>query len=941
MPAWFPSVMAEPHIPDHVDSHVDRYHEVASDIDVFDSEIERQQLELIYSQAPVSIFMAFVLVALMTSALWSVVNHSTLLMWFGAQAVQTALRLLLVRQYRRAAEDTKNGPRWMLLFFAGTFVAGIVWGCIGLQFSYAWPVEYQMLMLMGLAGVMAGAISSYAVNLSVYIAFLVPTVLIPAQSLLVYSSAVTSSLGLMMLLFSAAMLMIARNYNHNAVKLLHIRLSNQHLLDEMTRVNASLENEIVVRRDAEHSLRSDQQLFSNGPIVVFRWSVEAGWPIEYVSSTVDQFGYDAGRLMSERRQFSELIHRSDLQRVMDAELVAGRSGVLSANIDYRLVDASGEVRWVYDYTTAIYDERGELTHYLGYLIDISERKYSEFELQQEKERAQVTLHSIADAVITTDVNGQIEYMNPSAEVLTGWECMLARGMPVARVFRLLDKLGNEPAEDPLSLAMNLGAPVQSQDDNLIRNRAGEEISVRYSASPILTASGTALGVILVFHDVTHTRHMEEKISYQASHDALTGLLNRAEFERQLGSLIQSRLYGEDQHVVCVLDVDQLKVINDTCSHESGDRLLVKVAELLQDCVRETDYIARLGGDEFGVLLCNCSLVSAARLVEEMLVALRALRFASCGRVFEVGVSIGMAHLKPGCEGTSHIMSEADMACYMAKERGGSRYHIYQTTDTELARRHEEMQWVSRISEAIDNDRLVLYYQQIVPLGGKDEDGVHFEVLVRMYGDNDELVTPDKFLPAAERFHVVSGIDRWVVSHSLAWYSKFREQHGQEYPDTMSINLSGVSITDAKVLSHIKAEMRKYGVRPEVLCFEITETAAVANLSAATNFIRELRRLGCRFSLDDFGSGLSSFAYLKRLPVDYLKIDGTFVRNMDNDDVDRAMVSAVQQLASTLGMLTIAEFVSNDRILELLTGMGVDYAQGYAIAKPAPLDSFTV
>jgi len=634
--------------------------------------------------------------------------------------------------------------------------------------------------------------------------------------------------------------------------------------------------------------------------------------------------------------YSDLVHSGDLLRVQESEIFATRDGLEAVTLDYRILGADGVVRWVYDYTIPVRNDDGVVTHYYGYLLDITERKYTEFEMQQEKERVQVTLHSIADAVITTDVNGQIEYLNPSAEVMTGWDCSIARGLSVGRVFRLYKQDGNESVTNPVSQCLRTGQPVKSEGDHLLKRHDGEQLSIRYSVSPILSDPGTALGAILVFHDVTKARYLENKVSYQATHDALTGLLNRTAFESQLANTIENTLHSRDSHVVCILDIDQLKIINDTCSHESGDELLRRIAALLQGSVRESDSIARLGGDEFGMLLMNCSLVSAARLMEDILVAIDALRFASGGRIFEISASIGMAQVKPGCEGTSSILGEVDLACHAAKDRGGNRYHIYQSQDAELIRRQDEMNWVSKISEAIDADRFELYYQRIVPLSSAAGKDLHFEVLVRMRGESGELITPDKFLPAAERYHLITSIDRWVVTNSLAWYAEQVDGGGLHRPGTMSINLSGFSISDAKFLGHIKGAIHTYKVPPEVVCFEITETAAVANLSAAASFISELRQLGCRFSLDDFGSGLSSFAYLKNLPVDYLKIDGEFVREMDTDEVSRAMVSAIHELGRVIGIQTIAEFVENDRIIEMLTSMGVDYAQGYAIAKPAPL-----
>lgn len=919
--------------------------ETMTGVEVFDNDIECQQTELIYRQAPIAIISAFILSLLVTAGLWPVAAHDQLLGWLAVHVVQTGARLVLVMRYRWSTAEVRERPLWILLFFFGAFIAGIAWGSIGILFSFAWPVEYQTLALMSLAGIVAGAISSYAVNLTVYIAFLVPAILIPAQFMLVYSDRLQNNLGLMLMLFAAGLLMIARNYNAHAVQMLRLRLSNNTLLDEMNRTNQRLENEAAERRAVERSLRTDQQLFASGPVVMFRWQAVQGWPIETVSGTVAQFGYDAKDLVRRGANYADLIHPGDLQRVEDSEFVSERNGLQSVSLDYRLLAADGDVRWVYDYTIPIYSDAGELTHYLGYLLDITDRKHSEYELLQAKERAQVTLHSIADAVITTDVNGQIEYMNPSAESLTGWDSHVARGMPVSRVFRLEqgnaeDVAGPVPAvSEPVSQCLLRGEAVTSEHDAVISRHDGEKRAIRYSVSPILSTPGTALGAILVFHDMTRARTLERTVSYQATHDALTGLWNRTEFEAQLEFAINAAVNSGETHVVCTLDVDQLKVINETCAHEAGDRLLCQVADLLRANLRDSDVVARLGGDEFGVLMKNCTLVSAARVIEGIMTSLHEVRFSSAGRIFEVNASIGVAQVKPGCESATHIMSEADLACHAAKERGGNRYHIYQSNDSELQRRQSEMQWVSRISDAIDNDRLVLYCQQIMPLSPDKTPGLHFEVLVRMLDTDGTLIMPDKFLPAAERYNLINSLDRWVVSHTLQWYAQYRESGQASEHDTLSVNLSGMSITDAKLLSHIKADMRNYGVPPSVLCFEITETAAVSNLSAATNFIRELRRQGCRFALDDFGSGLSSFAYLKNLPVDYLKIDGAFVRDMDTDEVDFAMVSAIQQLGKVLGTRTVAEFVRNDEILRMLKEIGVDYAQGYAIARPIPLAEF--
>jgi diguanylate cyclase (GGDEF)-like protein len=432
--------------------------------------------------------------------------------------------------------------------------------------------------------------------------------------------------------------------------------------------------------------------------------------------------------------------------------------------------------------------------------------------------------------------------------------------------------------------------------------------------------------------------MEKTISYQAVHDSLTGLINRHEFERQVGHVLQAGIDRNEHHALCYLNIDQFKIVNDTCSHKAGDAMLVGMTAALKGCLRESDILARIGGDEFGVLLRNCSLKDAVALAETMLTAVREMEVTACSCALDASVSIGVVPVNRDSANVTGLMSSADLACYAAKEFGGNRLHVYEAGDQDLARRHTEMQWVSKLIAAIDADRLVLYCQKIAPVGREKDEGRHFEVLVRMLDAGGQLVMPGSFLPAAERYNIITSLDRWVVSHSFAWYAENRPFIENGCVETVSINISGASVTDGGFMEFIRKQLQEYTVDPAKICFEITETAAIANLDAALQFILGLKELGCRFMLDDFGSGLSSFAYLKNLPVDYLKIDGSFVRHMETDAVDCAMVSAIHQLGSLVGIRTIAEFVENEGILKKLEEIGVDYAQGYVISEPVPLDS---
>jgi diguanylate cyclase (GGDEF)-like protein/PAS domain S-box-containing protein len=910
---------------------------VAPGVGISEAEIHGQQIEIVYTQAPVALLVALGVSLLMAFGLWNVVDTGLLALWLGAQLVQTILRLFLVYRYHHAPVEQRAHSRWAWWFLAGNLVSGTVWGCLGLFFSSDWPLEYQTLLTMGLAGILAAAISSYAAMLPVYAAFMLPVIMITAQSMLSNNNAIQDKMGLLFVIFAGVLLLLARNYNRSVMKSLWLRQENAELLHEMAEANRLLESEVATRQRAENELLRERQLFTEGPVTVFRCRAEDGWPIDYVSSAVSQFGYDAGVLLAKQSRFADIIHPNDLPRVLEAELDRGAGGGMCVGIDYRIVCGDGDVRWVHDYSIALRDADGTVSHFAGYLLDITERKYSEFELEQARERAQVTLHSIADAVITTDVNGQIEYLNPKAEEITGWESGIARGLPLGRVLCLFDKGSREMLVEPVRQCLMTGDTVKSAGENIFKRHDGREYAVQFSASPILLDEGVPLGAILVFHDVTETRNMERVITYQATHDALTGLMNRSKFEGRLGLAFRSARQLGETHVLCFLDLDQLKIVNDTCSHEAGDELLRNVTELLHGCLRESDVLARLGGDEFGMLLNYCSLEDAAERAGMMLAGIQSMRFTSCGRSFEIGASIGLTSINPQSESVTSIMSEADLACYASKDLGGNRFHIYHAGDQALAKRHEEMQWVSRLTAAIDSGRMLLYCQEIVPVDTASKVGRHIEILVRMLDEKGVIVPPGRFLPAAERYNIIGSLDRWVISNSFSWYDVNRGKECLAGLDVLAINLSGSSVNDSGFLSFIKTEISKYNIPPEVLCFEITETVAIANMHTASVFIQELRKLGCRFALDDFGSGLSSFAYLKNLPVDYLKIDGSIVRDIDKDAINAAMVSSIQQLGRAMRIKTVAEFVETDAILEKLAEIGVDFAQGFGIAKPAPLE----
>lgn len=633
---------------------------------------------------------------------------------------------------------------------------------------------------------------------------------------------------------------------------------------------------------------------------------------------------------------TETIYHNPLERAVILAALERDGEVRNAEFQLRRVD--GSTLTVIESARAVRDEHGRLTGYEGTIFDISERKRSETAMFEEKEKAQVTLQSIGDAVITTDADGRIEYLNPVAEDLTGWQSGEVCGKALSDVFDILNEATRDKLENPASRALREGRVIAVADQTVLVNRRGQEIAIQDSAAPIRDRSGCIIGAVMVFHDVSKERRLRRALAYQASHDALTGLINRREFENRLNeALLTARADRDTTHVLLYLDLDQFKLVNDTCGHQAGDRLLKQVTGLLQTRIRTGDTIARLGGDEFGILLQDCTAERAEKVADTLRQAIREYRFEWQDGAMNVGVSIGIIEINSDSESITSVMSAADVACYAAKDAGRNRVHTYQ--NGVAPERHREMQWVSRLTRAVEENRLELFYQPIVPIGATRDPRGHYELLVRMRAEHGALILPAEFIPAAERYNVMSVIDRWVVSQALGTLAHYRTD-GEHRGYTVSINLSGTSLNDDRFLEFLINELQGYDLSPGAVCFEITETAAIANLPNVVHFMKEFRARGCQFSLDDFGSGLSSFMYLKNLPVDYLKIDGQFIQNVTTDRVDRCMVEAITQIGHAMGIKTIAERVESAEVLDCLAEIGVEYAQGIYVAIPESVESLS-
>ena len=583
---------------------------------------------------------------------------------------------------------------------------------------------------------------------------------------------------------------------------------------------------------------------------------------------------------------------------------------------------------------------GGICHEIAIAIHTQRLRDHSQSIQAESEELNTNIRTLIDStsegIIAVDKDLNCTFMNSAAEKMTGWtsQDLLGKNIHQALQHSYEDRSTFQIKYSFIHRAIQERQTYQG--DNQVLWRENEtSFPIQLSCSPIEGANKDT-GAVVVFRDITHERSIARKVDYLASHDTLTGLINRHEFEQRLQQAIYNIQIERSEHVVCYLDLDQFKVVNDTCGHIAGDELLRQLGNLLQSTIRQGDTLARLGGDEFGILFLHCELEPAIKNVAAIQELISDYRFTWEQKTFAVGASIGVVTVNRNTRDITQALSAADTACYIAKESGRNRIHIYREDDFDVAKRFGEMEWVSRIHEAIDNNGFMLNIQKIVPVASHSTNH-HFEVLLTMRDTPHAPIPPGAFIPAAERYNLMTFIDRWVLKNTFDWLAQNRGQLSTL--DLCAINLSGQTIGDPNFSPFLTELFAKYNIPPEKICFEITETAAVANMSRASVIIHELKKNGCRFSLDDFGSGMSSFSYLKNLPVDYLKIDGNFVKDIIDDPIDRAMVQAITQVAQVMNLETIAEFVEKPEIMDLLYSIGVDYAQGYAISRPIPIEQF--
>lgn len=695
--------------------------------------------------------------------------------------------------------------------------------------------------------------------------------------------------------------------------------------------------DITLRVQDRLALEAAQQRVTlateTGGIGVWELKVQAG-VLTWDALMYALYGLPEGSGTDGYELWARHLHPADRSRT-ELEFKSSLENGADFRSEFRVIWNDGSVHFLRAAGSVTLDASGHALHIVGVNWDVTPLRELANQLAEQHELLRVTLQSIGDAVITTDAQSQVTWLNPAAERMTGWLSSEALGRPLSQVFHIVNEETRHPTESPVGTCLAQGKIVGLANDTVLISRNGDEFGIEDSAAPIRNPSGDVLGAVLVFHDVTEKRRLSGEMSYRATHDALTGLVNRAEFETRLRRTLDKAHEDRSEHSMLYIDLDQFKLVNDACGHSVGDQLLQQVAKLLREAVRARDTLARLGGDEFAVILEHCMSDQAQRVAQQICDRMEEFRFVHEDRRFRIGTSIGLVPVDSRWANTAAAMQAADTSCYAAKEAGRNRVHVWFDTDQAMRTRHGEMQWATRLEQALDEDRFVLYAQRIEALG-EGSMGMHAEALIRLLDSDGSLIPPAAFLPAAERFHMATRIDRWVLKRAVQQIQAMPDLNAL---DTLCINLSGQSVGDRAFHRHAIAALTEAGSAVcRRICLEITETAAVTNMADAAIFIEQARALGARVALDDFGAGASSFGYLKTLKVDLLKIDGSFIRDVIDDPLDDAAVRCFVDVARVLGVKTVAEFVDRPEVLARVREIGIDYAQGFLLHRPEPIEN---
>lgn len=829
-----------------------------------------------------------------------------------------------------------------------SFLNGLLWAALVVKpqwlvdgYSFNIEILNVILIIVTIASFIGAALRPWP-----FVSFFVPVTGAPMYQAFVGKDLEQMTIWLLMLLTSSILAITGHKHGQLFARIRSVTRQNALLMKNLTdtrneavknkqlieRSNENLLHEVEERKRAEEKIRESENelsaILTDLQDTYFR--VNTSGRIQRLSPSVEfMSGYQVEELLDTewKNLFINPVDCGDFLHAMDKNL-----GHLH-NYEINLRHKEGREIWV-SINCHYYKEHDVVAGFEGTARDITDKRKAEETVFRQKERLSVTLASIGDGVVTTDIDGLVEYLNPKAEALTGWTNDSAIGNPLAAVLNLVDEDEGKHIELSVIDWMESGKLIEFMEPAMLVSKdESRQVAIELTAASIHDSFGECVGAVMVFRDVTKIRSLTKQLAFQATHDALTGLPNRVEFENRVQQALRTAQSGKKKHAIFYIDLDQFKAVNDTAGHHAGDELLQQLSQLMQGLLRTSDTLARLGGDEFGVLLPGCPLPMAEEIAEKLRATVEEFRFSWEGDAFKVGLSIGVVPMQEDSVDLTSLLQAADSACYVAKERGRNYVHVFKPKDIEVAEHRDKMQWMQRIQSALDSDLFVLHFQPIIETGDKTlMTGLHGELLVRMLdSDGESLIMPAAFIPTAERFHLMPKIDRWVIKHALQAIRK--NQNAGVDLQLCSINLSGQSMGDMQLVEFIIDEFKQSQVSPLKICFEITESAVIANIDAARQFVLKLKEIGCSFALDDFGSGLSSFDYLKNLPVDYVKLDGSLIRDVATNKVSQAMVHAINYVSHVMNMKSIAEYVADEQILYQLRRISIDYVQGYEIGRP--------
>ena len=877
------------------------------------AEVIREKNIFLYNKILYSISI-FALISLYTAyTLSNFFPYKYLLPWLILILSTDLYRLMIYLRFRKSAREIKSHARWSKYYIASGILSAMMWS-VAAMFFFPASFSYQILML-GLITIIATfmtiylSMNKFASQISV---LLIMTPLI-VQSLF-SQNIIGLQLSVMLSVYCIFLIAFSLSISKSNLRSLYFSVENRVLLDKF-----------------KNLFEDHMNILEKSPVGMLK--IGRDFKISYMNDVLKSIlgiPFNDERAIGLKVNKIPPVKNSGLLPYIE-EIMSGKT----VTTETRYISQKKKNLFISIHGSPLFDDNG----FAGAIVaihDISKHKESEAALHEEKKRAHVILTSINDLVASTDINGIVDYATPSFTDYLGWTPEELMGKNFFKTVNFIDEEIGDSLKDPISVCLQLNQHLRLTQPLTVWSRKGEKhFSVELTIAPIHDKNKTNItGAVIALHDISDLRILTEKLTHQATHDSLTGLINRVEFERRVAASYLTAERDGDTHIMAYLDMDRFKIINDTCGHAGGDALLKQITPIIQNTIRSSDTLARLGGDEFGILLNNCTAEKAKIILTQILDRIREFKFYWEDRVFDVGMSMGMVEITSASSGLSDIFNSADSACYVAKEQGRNRLHVYKPDDNALISHKGGMQWFTRLNHALENDNFVLYFQPIKKLNmNRNIPDIRGEFLLRLKDtETDTLISPGLFISAAERYQLMPAIDGWVIRNIFRSISEISKSINIA-DSIFTINISAQSISEEYYTTFISNIKNEYEINPKNICFEITETGAFTNINLAIEFMLELKKMGFHFALDDFGSGISSMANLKILPIDIVKIDGEFIKSISKDSTDQIMVTSIVQICRAMKLHTIAEYVETDEVLSILKKKGVTYVQGFKIAKP--------